>query len=180
VPALFGERGYTPIEQRSARPTLEINGLTSGYQGEGSKTIIPAWAKAKLTLRLVPNQTPASITRLVARHLRTVSPPRVRLTIEVGHGGEPYLVSPQSAKAQAALRALKSAFGYEPVLLREGGSIPIVTEFKRVLGADALMLGLALPDNNPHSPNENFSLECFSRGMRLGAYLWQELARVSE
>jgi succinyl-diaminopimelate desuccinylase len=180
VPALFGERGYTPIEQRSARPTLEINGLTSGYQGEGSKTIVPAWAKAKLTLRLVPDQTPARITKLVTQHLRKICPPTVRLTVAAGHGGEPYLVSPQSAKAQAALRALKAAFGYEPVLLREGGSIPIVTEFKRVLGADALMLGLALPDNNPHSPNEKFSLECFAKGMRLGAHLWQELARDSE
>jgi acetylornithine deacetylase/succinyl-diaminopimelate desuccinylase-like protein len=180
VPALFGEHGYTPIEQRSARPTLEINGLTSGYQGEGSKTIVPAWAKAKLTLRLVPNQTPARVTKLVRQHLRKLCPPTVRLTVEAGHGGEPYLVSPQSAKAQAALRALKAAFGYEPVLLREGGSIPIVTEFKRILGADALMLGLALPDNNPHSPNEKFSLECFAKGMRLGAHLWQELARNSE
>src|SRR5262245_4021817 len=180
VPALFGERGYTPIEQRSARPTLEINGLTSGYQGEGSKTIVPAWAKAKLTLRLVPNQTPARISKLVRQHLRKICPPTVRLTVEAGHGGEPYLDSPQRAKAQAALRALKAAFGYEPVLLREGGSIPIVTEFKRILGADALMLGLALPDNNPHSPNEKFSLECFAKGMRLGAHLWQELARNGE
>src|SRR5213082_1554914 len=179
VPKLFGERGYTPVEQRSARPTLEINGLTSGYQGEGSKTIIPAWAVAKLTFRLVPDQTPQRIHQLVSRHLKQLCPTTVRLTIEGGHGGEPYLVSPTGWQAQAALRALKSAFGCEPVLLREGGSIPILTDFKKILAADALLLGLALPDDNPHSPNEKFSLDAFAKGMRMGALLWPELAAAS-
>jgi acetylornithine deacetylase/succinyl-diaminopimelate desuccinylase-like protein len=175
VPRLFGERGYTPIEQRSARPTIEINGLTSGYQGEGSKTIVPAWASAKLTFRLVPDQKPRAISKRVAAHLRKICPPTVRLEIKPGHVGEPYLVSPTSALAQAGLRALKAAFGHEPVLLREGGSIPIVTEFKRTLGADTLLLGLALPDANAHSPNESFHLDCFAKGMRMAAMLWQEL-----
>jgi acetylornithine deacetylase/succinyl-diaminopimelate desuccinylase-like protein len=98
------------------------------------------------------------------------------MTVKAGHGGEAYLVSPQSPLAQASLRALQAAFGHEPVLMREGGSIPIVTEFRKVLGADTLLLGLALPDDNPHSPNEKFDLDCFSRGMRLGACLWPELA----
>ena len=176
VPELFGERGYTPQEQRTARPTIEINGLTSGYQGEGTKTIIPAWASAKLTFRLVPNQHPGRIENLVRQHLKRSCPPTVRLEIEGGHGGEPYLISPTSPLAQAGLRALKAAFECEPVLLREGGSIPIVTDFKKILGADALMLGLALPDDNPHSPNEKFSLDAFAKGMRMGALLWQELA----
>jgi acetylornithine deacetylase/succinyl-diaminopimelate desuccinylase-like protein len=176
VPRLYGEKGYTATEQRTARPTLEINGLTSGYQGEGSKTIIPAWARAKLTFRLVPNQSPAKIGKLVAAHLRRICPPTVRLKVTPGHGGEPYLVSPQSPCAQAAMRALKRAFQAEPILTREGGSIPIVTEFKRQLRAEALLLGLGLPDDNPHSPNEKFDLECFAKGQRLGAFLWQELA----
>src|SRR6266404_1868800 len=119
VPKLFGERGYTASEQRTARPTLEINGLTSGYQGEGSKTIIPAWASVKLTFRLVPNQTPQRIHKLVDEHLKKLCPPTVRLTLEGGHGGEPYLVSPTGPLAQSALRALKTAFGCEPILLRE-------------------------------------------------------------
>jgi acetylornithine deacetylase/succinyl-diaminopimelate desuccinylase-like protein len=102
----------------------------------------------------------------------------VRIEIEPGHGGEPYCVSPTSPKAKAALHALRAAFGSEPVLVREGGSIPIVNEFKKQLGADALMLGLALPDDNPHSPNEKFDLDCFANGMRLGAYLWPALARA--
>src|SRR5438128_11941545 len=119
LPKLFGERGYTTMEQRTSRPTLEINGLTGGYQGEGSKTIIPAGASAKLTFRLVPNQTPQRIQKLVARHLKRLCPPTVRLTIEGGHGGKPYLVSPTSPLAQSALRALTSAFDCEPALLRE-------------------------------------------------------------
>ncbi len=178
VPRLFGERGFTPSEQRTSRPTLEINGLTSGYQGEGSKTIIPAWASAKLTLRLVPNQNPRRVVQLVKRHLRTLCPPTVRLRIETGPGAEPYLVSPTSPMAGAALRALEGAFGCEPILMREGGSIPIVTEFKRVLGADSLLLGLALPDANAHSPNESFSLDAFACGMKMSALLWPELARA--
>jgi acetylornithine deacetylase/succinyl-diaminopimelate desuccinylase-like protein len=178
VPKLFGERGFTPLEQRSARPTLEINGLTSGYQGEGSKTIVPAWARAKITIRLVPNQDPNQVMKRVRQYLERLCPPTVRLEFEAGHGAEPYLVSPTSPQAQAALRALKLAFGYEPVLMREGGSIPIVNDFKKTLRADSLLLGLGLPDDNAHSPNEKFDLGCFAKGQLMSAYLWQELSRV--
>ena len=178
VPKLFGEKGYTPLEQRSARPTLEINGLTSGYQGEGSKTIVPAWARVKITTRLVPNQSPAKIIKLVSRHLRKLCPPTVRMEIEAGHAADPYLMSPTSSQAQAGLRALKSAFGHEPMLIREGGSIPIVNDFKKILGVNSLLLGLALPDDNAHSPNEKFDLDCFAKGQLMGAYLWQELSRL--
>jgi acetylornithine deacetylase/succinyl-diaminopimelate desuccinylase-like protein len=178
VPQLFGERGYTFVEQRSARPTAEINGLTSGYQGEGSKTIVPCWARAKLTFRLVPNQDPARIRKLIVTRLKRLCPPTVRMELVAGRGGEPYIVSPTSPLAQAALRTLKEAFGHEPVLIREGGSIPIVTQFKKVLGADSLLLGLALPDDNAHSPNEKFSLDCFEKGARMGALLWRELGRL--
>jgi acetylornithine deacetylase/succinyl-diaminopimelate desuccinylase-like protein len=178
VPQLFGEHGFTPLEQRSARPTLEINGLTSGYQGAGSKTIVPAWARVKITMRLVPNQTPAKIIKLVRQHLKKLCPPTVRMEIESGHGAEPYLVSPASPQAQAALRALRCAFGHAPVLMREGGSIPIVNDFKKILGADTLLLGLALPDDNAHSPNEKFDLDCFAKGQLMSAYLWEELSKA--
>lgn len=176
VPKLFGEKGFTPFEQRSARPTLEINGLTSGYQGEGSKTIVPSWARVKITTRLVPGQSPSKIIRLVKNHLKSICPATVRMEIEAGHAAEPYLVSPTGPEAQAASRALKAAFGHEPILMREGGSIPIVNEFKKVLGADTLLLGLALPDDNAHSPNEKFDLDCFAGGQFMAAHLWQELA----
>jgi acetylornithine deacetylase/succinyl-diaminopimelate desuccinylase-like protein len=177
APRLFGERGFSPTEQRSARPTFEINGLTSGYQGEGSKTIVPAWARAKITCRLVPNQDPAHIRKKVLAHLKKICPPTVRMEIEAGHGAEAYRVSPDGPLAQASLRALKQAFGAEPVLMREGGSIPIVNQFKKILGADSLLLGLGLPDDNAHSPNEKFHLDCFEGGQRMSAFLWQELAR---
>jgi acetylornithine deacetylase/succinyl-diaminopimelate desuccinylase-like protein len=178
VKRLFGERGYSPTEQRVARPTLEINGLTSGYQGEGSKTIVPSWARAKLTMRLVPNQDPRKVIKLVRRHIARICPPTVSLEVKSGHGAEPYLISPDGPKVRAALRAAKSAFGVEPVLMREGGSIPIVNQFKKHLHADTLLLGLALPDDNAHSPNEKFDLGCFEKGQLMSAHLWQELAKV--
>lgn len=176
VPKLFGEAGFTPTEQRSARPTLEINGLTSGYQGEGSKTIVPSWARAKITCRLVPGQRPKDIHRKIARHLKHLCPPTVRLDIAVGHSAEAYCISPDNPLARASLRALKKAFGCEPMLMREGGSIPIVNEFKHRLGADSLLLGLALPEANAHSPNESFDLDCFEKGMVMSAWLWKELS----
>ncbi|MCU0772024.1 MAG: dipeptidase [Verrucomicrobia bacterium] len=179
VPALFGEAGFSPLEQRSARPTLEINGLTSGYQGEGSKTIVPAWARAKLTFRLVPHQDPNKVMRQICRHLRKICPPSVRLELEVGHHAKPYLVPPSGPYARAALCSLQQAFQREPVLLREGGSIPIVNEFRAILGVDTLLLGLGLPDDNMHSPNEKFDLECFDRGQLMSAHLWPELARAA-
>ena len=178
VPELFGECGYSPDEQRGVRPTFEINGLTSGYQGEGSKTIIPAWARAKITCRLVPNQDPSRIVKAVANHIRKLAPKNVRIEVEHGHGAEPYWVKSDGAQAQAALRALRKAFGHDPVLLHEGGSIPIVNLFKKVLGADSLLLGLALPDDNSHSPNEKFNLDVFAKGQLMSAYMWQELHRA--
>ncbi len=180
VPGMFGESGFTFVERRSARPTCEINGLTSGYQGAGSKTIIPSWARAKLTFRLVPDQDPATIARLVKAHLKDLCPPTVRLEVNAGHGGSPYLIDPTGPLAQASMRALKSAFECEPVLLREGGSIPIVNDFKRILGVDSLLLGLALPNANAHSPNEQFSLSIFQKGMRMSARLWPELVQAVE
>jgi acetylornithine deacetylase/succinyl-diaminopimelate desuccinylase-like protein len=179
VPELFGEKGFSVNEQRSARPTFEINGLTSGYQGEGSKTIIPSWARAKVTCRIVPNQNPEKIRKAVISYLTRVCPRSVTMEIKTGHGGEPYLFNPTSPEAQAGLTALRLAFKTEPVLLREGGSIPIVNEFKRILKADTLLLGLALPEDNAHSPNERFNLDCFEKGMLMSAYLWRELAKAS-
>ncbi len=177
APELFGERGFSPTEQRSARPTFEINGLTSGYQGEGSKTIVPSWARAKITCRLVPDQSPARIREVVCGWLKKNCPPTVKLEINAGHGAEAYHVSPSGAEAQAALRALRQAFGREPIVMREGGSIPIVNQFKKILGADSLLLGIGLPDDNAHSPNEKFNLDCFEKGQLMSAYLWPELAR---
>lgn len=177
APQLFGEQGFISTERRSARPTFEINGLTSGYQGEGSKTIVPAWARAKITCRLVPNQKPAQVRKVVLAYLKKICPPTVRMEITAGHGAEAYHVSPTGPLAQASIRALRQAFNAEPILMREGGSIPIVNKFKTMLGADSLLLGLGLPDDNAHSPNEKFHLDCFEKGQRMSAFLWQELAK---
>ena len=178
VKALFGEKGFTPNEQRCARPTFEINGLTSGYQGEGSKTIVPSSASAKITMRLVPNQNPKKILRLVARQLKALCPQTMRIEVELGHAADPYIVSPTGPLAKASLKSLKAAFGHEPVLLREGGSIPIVEHFARILKVNTYLLGLALPDDNLHSPNEKIDLEVFMRGIWMSANLWTNLAEA--
>ena len=179
IPGIFGEKNFLPNEQRTARPTFEINGLTSGYQGEGTKTIIPSWARANLTFRLVSKQKPESIQKLIIEHLRKICPPSVRLAIEPGHGGEPYFISPTGKKVQCALEALQRAFGVEPLLTREGGSIPIISELEKNVSRDILLLGLALPDDNPHAPNEKFDLDCLFRGAKMSTVLFEELGKHS-
>ena len=175
-PALFGEPGYNSAERVWARPTAEVNGIGGGYQGEGSKTVLPAEAFAKLSFRLVPDQDPADILRKVKQHLEAHCPPGVSLEYHAGHDGKPYLTDPHSPFGQAAQAALRAAFYAEPVLIREGGSIPIVQTFRDILGADTLLLGLALPDAQIHAPNENFPVENFEAGIRLSKELLSELA----
>lgn len=176
-PALFGEPGYGSAERVWARPTAEVNGIGGGYQGEGSKTVLPADAFAKLSFRLVPDQEPDEILRRVQAHLEHHCPPGVRCEVVLGHTGKPYLVDPHSRDGKAAQAALQRAFGREPVLIREGGSIPIVQTFRELLDVDTLLLGLALPDACIHAPNENFPLENFEAGIRLNQTLLEELAR---
>ncbi len=176
-PALFGEPGFTERERRWARPTIEVNGIGGGYQGEGSKTVIGREAFVKLSCRLVPDQNPDTILQLVSAHLQAHTPPGVRLNIKLGHTGQPYLMDPHSPLGQAAQRALVKAFPEGKIaLIREGGSIPIVQAFKDVLGVDTLLLGLALPDCQAHAPNENFPIENFIAGVRLNKALLAELA----
>ena len=129
-------------------------------------------------MRLVPNQDPQKILHLVARQLKALCPPTMRLEVELGHAADPYIVSPTGPLAKAALESLKTAFGHEPVLLREGGSIPIVEHFARILKVDTYLLGLALPDDNLHSPNEKMDLEVFTRGIWMSANLWTNLAEA--
>ncbi|PAW75078.1 MAG: peptidase M20 [Verrucomicrobiia bacterium Tous-C4TDCM] len=175
--SLFGEQGYTAAERAWARPTAEINGIGGGYQGEGSKTVIPAEAMAKFSFRLVPNQDPATILELVKAHIDKHCPPGVSLLYIGGHDGKPYHTDPSGPFGQAAQRALRVAFDAEPVLIREGGSIPIVQAFREILGADTLLLGLALADAQIHSPDENFPVENFEAGIRLNQALLEELAK---
>ena len=175
-PALFGEPGYSSAERTWARPTAEVNGVGGGYQGEGSKTVLPAEAFAKFSFRLVPDQDPAVIMEKVRQHLEWNCPPGLHLEIKVGHDGPPYVTDPNSSYGLAAQSALRKAFGSDPVLIREGGSIPIVQSFRSVLGVDTLLLGLALADSQVHAPDENFPVENFEAGIRLNQLLLEELA----
>jgi acetylornithine deacetylase/succinyl-diaminopimelate desuccinylase-like protein len=176
-PGLFGEPGYSSAERTWARPTAEVNGIGGGYQGEGSKTVLPAEAFAKLSFRLVPDQSPQDIMEKVRSHLQRHCPPGVEIEIEVGHDGKPYVVDPNSKFGLAAQNALRRSFDAEPVLIREGGSIPIVQTFREILGVDTLLLGLALSDAQIHAPNENFPIENFEAGIRLNQALLEELAK---
>ena len=177
-PELFGEAGYSTLERLWARPTAEINGIGGGYQGQGTKTVIASHAMAKLTFRLVPNQDGPEILELAKKHLRANLPKGVTMEITDGHSGPWYLTDPHSGVGQAAQRALRAAFpGKEPALIREGGSIPITSDFRTILGVETLLLGLALADCRAHSPNENFPLENFEAGIRLNKAVLQELAR---
>ncbi|HIG83837.1 MAG TPA: dipeptidase [Verrucomicrobia bacterium] len=173
---LFGENGFTDAERRWARPTAEVNGIGGGYQGEGSKTVIPSKSFAKLSFRLVPDQDPENILKLVREHLESHLIPGTRIECEFGHSGKAYLMDPQSAYGKAAQNALRETFGREPALIREGGSIPIVQTFKDVLGTDTLLLGLALPDCQIHAPNENFLIKNFYDGIRLNRLLIREIS----
>jgi acetylornithine deacetylase/succinyl-diaminopimelate desuccinylase-like protein len=177
-PGLFGEPGYSSAERTWARPTAEVNGIGGGYQGEGSKTVLPAQAFAKLSFRLVPDQNPKTIMEKVKSHLEWHCPPGVKVEVVVGHDGKPYATDPHSKFGIAAQSALRRSFNAEPVLIREGGSIPIVQSFREILGADTLLLGLALPDAQVHAPNENFPVENFEAGILLNQALLEELAAV--
>jgi acetylornithine deacetylase/succinyl-diaminopimelate desuccinylase-like protein len=176
-PALHGETGYSSLERLWARPTAEVNGLGGGYQGEGSKTVLPSRAFAKFSFRLVPDQNPEDLLPRIEAWLQARVPGTVSVTIHSGHSGQPYAMDPHSRFGKAAQAALRDTFdGREPALIREGGSIPIVRSFKDILGADTLLLGLALPDCKAHAPNENFPLANFEAGQRLNRHLLEKLA----
>jgi len=179
VSELHGESGYTSVERIGARPTVEVNGISAGYQGEGTKTVLPRKALAKLTLRLVPDQNPDKILSLAKSHLYAQCPRGVRLEIRIGHSSPAYCFNPSSTYGRVAQTALRKAFGQKSVLIREGGSIPIVQNFKAVLGVDSLLLALASPDCRAHSPNENFSIENFRNGIRLNRIFLKEISNLS-
>lgn len=178
VPSLMTEEGYTPAECIYARPTFEINGMGSGYQGEGSKTIIPSFAFAKISCRLVPAQDPDRIMGCVRRHFEKHAPASVRVEFENDHGGAAYIADPHSEMGVAAQQAMEETFGVKPMLLREGGSIPIINSFQTVLGVDAMLLGLCLPDARIHSPNENFKVSLFEKGIEMSQALMRRIAQV--
>jgi acetylornithine deacetylase/succinyl-diaminopimelate desuccinylase-like protein len=177
VRELSGESGYTPLERKTARPTLDVNGIWGGFSGEGAKTIIPGKAGAKVSMRLVPNQNPITINRLFTEFAHSLTPPGVSVQITELHGADPVLVAQDQPAVRAAARAIEAGFGKAPVFIREGGSIPVVNLFKELLGVDGiLLLGWGSPDDGAHSPNERFCLDDFHHGIRSAAALFYELA----
>ncbi len=175
APALGGEAGYSTLERIWSRPTCEVNGLLSGYTAEGAKTVLPSKAMAKVSCRLVPDQSPADIEKLMQAHVSHVTPKGVTVTVTHLHGGQPWRAEVSGPVFDAARAALREAFGRDPVVVGEGGSIPIVGDFQRVLNVPVLLIGFGLPGENAHAPNEWMSVENFEKGMEAVAGIWQRL-----
>jgi acetylornithine deacetylase/succinyl-diaminopimelate desuccinylase-like protein len=175
APALFGESGYTTLERVWARPTLEINGIWAGFTGEGAETVIPGQAHAKISMRLVPDQRPADIAAKASSHFKKIAPRSVKVSVQRLHGGEAWLAPTDHPALLAAGRAVKRAFGKTPVLVREGGSIPIIASFSRILKVPSVLMGIGLNDDNLHAPNEKLDLDNFHRGNEAAAFLMEEL-----
>jgi acetylornithine deacetylase/succinyl-diaminopimelate desuccinylase-like protein len=177
---LTGEKGYTTTERTSIRPTVELNGIWGGYQGEGSKTVIASKAFAKITMRLVPNQKPDKILALFAAHFKKIAPPSVSVKVTLGHGGDPVLLETTSPGYQAASKAMVESFGKKPVPTRSGGSIPIVALFKNELGLDSVLLGFGLNSDNIHSPNEHYGIFNYLKGIETIALFHHHFAIISQ
>lgn len=165
VKATLCEKGFSVNECTGIRPTLDINGIWSGYTGEGSKTVLPAKAFAKISMRLVPHQDPNKIAALFSRHFESIAPDYVKVKVIEHHGGYPYVSPTDTAAYRAASKAYETTFGIKPVPVRSGGSIPIISTFENVLGIKSILMGFGLDTDNAHSPNENYHLECFYKGI---------------
>lgn len=173
----YGEFGYTTLERTWARPTLDLNGIYGGYTGEGAKTVLPSKATAKISMRLVPYQKHADITAKIVKYLKAIAPPTVKVEITELHGANPVMVELDGDGLNAAKRAMVKAFGKEPIMMREGGSIPIVETFGAVLKAPTILMGLGLPGDNIHSPNESFSIDNFFGGIKASALFLDEYSK---
>ena len=177
--ALHGEPGFTPTERNWARPTLEVNGIWGGYQGPGAKTIIPAWAAAKISCRLVPDQDPKAVAQALREYIDDVAPKTVRVSLtELSGHGDPWITPIDHPLIQAAGRALSRVYGKEPALIRSGGSIGAVEVMARRLRAPCLLVGFVLPDSLAHAPNERLDLDSFHLGKKAALHLWEEIAKI--
>ena len=175
VGQLYGEKGFTTLERLWARPTLECNGIWGGYTGEGAKTVLPSKASAKISMRIVADQDSGKISKLFEKHIRKIAPKTVTVKVQAHHGGEPAITPIDSPGVQAAVAALEKGFGKKPLYQREGGSIPIVVQFKKILGLDTVLLGFGLPDENAHAPDEFINLDNFFGGIRTSVHFYSEL-----
>ncbi|MGV3587349.1 MAG: dipeptidase [Adhaeribacter sp.] len=177
---VHGEAGYTTNERNSIRPTLDVNGIWGGYIGEGAKTVIASKAFAKISMRLVPNQTSEEITEKFTQHFESLAPPSVKVVVRPHHGGEPVVTPTNSVAYQAASRAFEQTFGKKPIPVRSGGSIPIVAMFKAELGIDSVLMGFGLDSDAIHSPNEHYGVFNFLKGIETIPYFFKYLAEMSK
>jgi acetylornithine deacetylase/succinyl-diaminopimelate desuccinylase-like protein len=178
APKLFGETGYSTLERVWARPTFEVNGLLSGFTGEGAKTVLPAVAMAKVSMRLVPDQDPDRVAKLFEDYVRTVAPRTVEVKVTRMHGGKPWMADFDNKFVRAAGRAIEQGFGKAPVFNREGGSIPVVSTFQQELGIPSVLFGVGLPDENAHAPDEKLDLGNFHNGIIASAFLYDEIGHL--
>jgi acetylornithine deacetylase/succinyl-diaminopimelate desuccinylase-like protein len=170
VHELWGEKGFTTNERTGIRPTLELNGIWGGYTGEGSKTVLPSKACAKISARLVPHQSSKKITEKLINYFKSIAPPSVTVKAFEHHGGEPYVTPIDSIEYKAAEKAMAATFGKEPIPVRGGGSIPICALFEKELGIKIVFMGFGLDSDNLHSPNEKFDLANFYKGIETIPY----------
>jgi len=177
---IYGEEGFSTLERQWARPTIDINGIYGGYTDQGHKSIIPSWASAKISMRIVNNQDWKKSVEAIKAHLIKVAPPAVTVEFKGEHGGNPAIAPIDGESVKAAAQALKNAFGVDAAFMREGGSIPIVTNFQENLNAPAILMGFGLDSDNIHSPNENFLLENFFGGIKASAYFLDEMSKISK
>ena len=177
APVPFGERGYSTLERVSVRPTLDVNGMWSGYTGEGSKTVLPSFAAAKVSMRLVPDQDPAELMPRFEAYIKKLAPPGVSVKVRDMHSAPPFITEPDHPMMRAALRALERAWDKPPAFTREGGSIPVMATFQRTHDLPCILMGFGLHDDQVHAPNESYALTSFHGGTKSAAYLYEELGR---
>lgn len=177
---VMGEKNYTTLERTSIRPTLDVNGMWGGYIGEGAKTVLPAKAFAKISMRLVPNQDSETITKLFTEHFEKIAPPSVSVKITPHHGGEPVVTPSDTPEYQAASKAMETTYGKEPIPQRSGGSIPIVALFEKVLGVKSVLMGFGLNSDGLHSPNEHYGLFNYYKGIETIPYYFKNYAELKK
>ena len=180
LPKSFGENGYTLLEQLTIRPTLDVNGIWGGYIGEGAKTVLPSKAQAKISMRLVPNQSSKKIAELFTKHFEKITPNTVKIKVTEHHGGEPYVTPVDSIEFQAANKAMEITFGKKPLAMRNGASIPIVALFEKILELKSVLMGFGLDSDAIHSPNEHYGLFNYFKGIETIPYFYKYYAELKK
>jgi len=180
VKEVWGEKGYSTLERTGTRPTLDVNGIWGGYIGEGAKTVLPSKANAKISMRLVPHQNSQEISDLFQKHFESIAPANVSVKVTAHHGGEPVVTPTDSIAYQAAAKAIKTAFGKDPIPTRGGGSIPIIALFERILGLKTVLMGFGLDNDNIHSPNEKYDVANYFKGIETIPYFHKYFAEMSQ